>query len=56
LANFGNNQIMDGDYSSYIFAAYAVALFSIFAALYITFKKHKVLKRELAKAKPKKRA
>jgi len=43
------------DYSSYIFSAYAVALGSIFVAFYTTLKKHKALKRELAKAKPKKR-
>jgi heme exporter protein CcmD len=44
------------DYSSYIFAAYAVALVSIFVVLFKTFKRHRQLKRELAKAKPKKRS
>jgi heme exporter protein D len=43
------------DYSAYIFAAYAVALGSILFMLFSNFKKHRNLKRELAKAKPKKR-
>ena len=43
------------DYSAYIFAAYAIALVTILYALLSNFKKHKTLKRELAKAKPKKR-